>query len=482
MKKIFAILMTICLMASVLCITAFAAEETLPEPAEGTLLRVTAIKGEDTVLVGDYSNFEDGWNKAMEIAGNAKTMKNEKYERIVVDIYADWTAAEDGNFTDDAWNEKNGDGFNNDTIYIPYGAIVTLNLNGYTINRNLKYHEADGEVMYICENADVIINNGKITGGKSKNGAGGINIKNKANVILNNVHVDGNSVMGDDGAAIAVYDGANLIMNEGSISNNGMRSKTTVFEIDIFPYGALYANEATVMLKNVTLSDNYTFDSAAEGVAVYATQSTVTMDKCIVSGNAVAKEGRYNAKSVIAGYDSKFMITDTDFTNNASNGEKNCYGDSRLFYLEDSRLTMEGGKITQNNPQALFNFYDSDADIKKVTITDNSSVVIYVDNDSEKVNMIECTLNKNTPIHDVADIRVETKGTLAMKDCEIGDTSFEDKDMVEGVGSLIGEGSLTTIAAFLALFISVASVGVFFTLYKKKPVLVTATEQSKDGE
>ena len=480
MKKIFAILMTICLMASVLCITAFAAEETLSEPAEGTLLRVTAIKGEDTVLVGDYSNFEDGWNKAMEIAGNAKTMKNEKYERIVVDIYADWTAAEDGNFTDDAWNEKNGDGFNNDTIYIPYGATVTLNLNGYTINRNLKYHESDGEVMYICENADVIINNGKITGGKSKNGAGGIHIKNKANVILNNVHVDGNSVMGDDGAAIAVYDGANLIMNEGSISNNGMRSKTTVFEIEIFPYGALYANESTVTLNNVTLSDNYTFDSAAEGVAIYATESTVTINKCIVSGNAVAQEGRYNAKSVIAGYDSKFIITNTDFTNNASDGGDNCYGDSRLFYFEDSRLTMEGGKITQNNPHELLYFEDSDADINKVTITDNASVVIYVDNDSdsEKVNMNECTLNKNASIDNAPDIQVETKGTLAMNNCAIGDTNFEDKGKVEGVGSLFGEGSLTNILVIISLIAS--GVSIFLTVYynKKKatPVAVDAKE------
>ena len=145
---------------------------------------------------------------------------------------------------------------------------------------------------------------------------------------------------------------------------------------------------------------------------------------------------------------------------------------------------MEGGKITQNNPQELLYFEDSDADINKVTITDNASVVIYVDNDSdsEKVNMNECTLNKNASIDNAPDIQVETKGTLAMNNCAIGDTNFEDKGKVEGVGSLFGEGSLAMIVAFVALIASIASIIVNVTARKKKTVPVTATEQSEDDE
>ena len=143
MKKIFAIMMTICLLASALCVSAFAADE-LPKPAEGTVLRVTATKGNDTVLIGDYTNFEDGWNDAMKLAGSPRQMRNKGYDRVVVDIYTDWTAAADGNFTDDAWNEKNGPGFDNDTIFVPADAKVTLNLNGYTINRGLTDDINDG--------------------------------------------------------------------------------------------------------------------------------------------------------------------------------------------------------------------------------------------------------------------------------------------------------------------------------------------------
>ena len=474
MKKFFAIIMTICLMASALCVTTFAAEST-----DGFVITVSAEKEDGTVVkLEDYTSFEAGWNFAMEKAKDSNYLDNNDYVRIVVDLLTDWEADADGVFGD-----SDGEGFACSTICIPEKARVMLNMNGHTIDRGLEYHEWDGEVICIYENADVIINDGTIKGGKSFNGAGGIHIKDKANVILINVHIDGNSVRGDDGAAIAVYDGANLIMNGGSISNNSMRASTSFFDIEVSPYGALYANESTVTLNNVTLSDNYTFDSAAEGVAIYATESTVAINKCIVSGNAVAKEGRYNAKSVIAGYDSKFIITDTDFTNNASDGGDNCYGDSRLFYFEDSRLTMEGGKITQNNPQELLYFEDSDADINKVTITDNASVVIYVDNDSdsEKVNMNECTLNKNASIDNAPDIQVETKGTLAMNNCAIGDTNFEDKGKVEGVGSLFGEGSLTNILVIISLIAS--GVAIFLVVYyNKKKVAPVAANGATDTE
>ena len=61
MKKIFAIIMTACLLASLLSVTAFAADAL----AEDVVLRVSALKRDDsTVVVQDYTAFEDGWNAA----------------------------------------------------------------------------------------------------------------------------------------------------------------------------------------------------------------------------------------------------------------------------------------------------------------------------------------------------------------------------------------------------------------------------------
>ena len=62
MKKLFAILMAICMMASVICVPAFAAEAAneLPEPAAGTVLRATALlkDGKTIEFIGDSANIE----------------------------------------------------------------------------------------------------------------------------------------------------------------------------------------------------------------------------------------------------------------------------------------------------------------------------------------------------------------------------------------------------------------------------------------
>ena len=94
MKKIFVVMMAICLMASMLCVTTFAAE-----PAQDIVLRVSALKRDDTtVVIKDYTVFEDGWNAAMELAVNSKELNKNGYARVIVDIYADWNAV-DGEFT-----------------------------------------------------------------------------------------------------------------------------------------------------------------------------------------------------------------------------------------------------------------------------------------------------------------------------------------------------------------------------------------------
>ena len=440
------------------------------------VLSVSALKTDGTtVAIDEYKIFDDGWNAAMALADDHDAMNANGYDRIVVDLLTDWNAI-DSEFTDDF---SNGDGFNWDTIYFQDGARMTLNMNGHTINRGLKFAESNGEVICIDENADVIINDGTIAGGYSTNGAGGIHIIGGAKVTLNKVNVNGNAVIGDDGAAIAIYDGAILIMNEGSISNNKIIAGTVV-DYGISPYGSLYVCNATVNLNNVTLDSNIASHYTTEGVAIYAADSTVTMTDCVVSNNAAPVE--YMSQSVIASYDSEFVITNTDFIGNAEIDEKYC--DSYLLDLDDSTLTMEGGKITGNKANKLFNITDSEADIKGVSITDNASVFICVDNDIKKVTMVECTLNNNTPTDNAADIQVETKGTLAMTDCEIGDTTFNNKGFVTLNGSnfsasIFGEGSLTMIVSLVALIVSVAAIVVTVSS-KKKAVPVAAAEADEE--
>ena len=445
------------------------------------VLRVSALKKDGTtVVIKEYKIFDDGWNAAMELADDHDEMSAKGYDRIVVDLYADWNAI-DSEFTDDFFN---GSGFNWDAIYFQDGVKMTLNMNGHTINRGLTLGQRNGEVIYIDEDADVIINDGTITGGGSGNGAAGIHIMDGAKVTLNNVKVDGNTCYGSDGAGIAVYDGAILVMNGGSISNNRIIASTTADWGLGCNSGTLYVCNATVKLDNVTLDSNTTDRSVVEGVAIYATDSTVTMNNCVVSNNAAPKENIAN--SVIAAYDSKFVITNTEFIGNAAVDDR--FGESYLFELDDSTLTLEGGKITGSKANELFHITNSQADIKGVTITDNASRVIYVDNGNEKVTMTECTLGNNTPAENEADIQVETKGTLVMNNCDLGDTTFKNKSMVtfsdKAVGSIFGEGSLTMIVALLALIAS--GVAIFLVVYynKKKAVPVAANNvtEAEDKE
>lgn len=268
MKRIFAIIMTICLLASTLCIPAFAADDA---PAAGTVLRVSALKKDGTtiVVIKDYDNFEDGWNAAMELAGDSKTMKENTYDRVVVDIYTDWNAV-DSEFTDD-W--INGDGFKNDTIYIPDGTKVTLNLQGHTINRGLKYMTSNGEVMYIEDNADVIINNGTVTGGFGDAGdAGAIDIQDDARVTLNNVHVVGNN-SGWDGGGIFVGSGSILTVNGGSFINNGATGDAFAYS----SYGGAVHVEGTAIFDNVEFKGNI----APYGAAISAKNGNVVIKKAL---------------------------------------------------------------------------------------------------------------------------------------------------------------------------------------------------------
>ena len=114
-------------------------------------------------------------------------------------------------------------------------------------------------------------------------------------------------------------------------------------------------------------------------------------------------------------------------------------------------------------------------------------VVFDVDNSSAKVTLTDCVLGNNSPVKYDEDIIVDTKGTLIMNNCELGDTSFKDKSMVtfsdKAVGSIFGEGSLAMIVAFTALIASAAAIFVSVSS-KKKAVSSTANnaEEAEDEE
>ena len=507
MKKIFAILMTICLLVCALSITAFAKEE-LPAPAEGTVIRVTAIKGDETVLVGDYTNFEEGWHDAIR-ESTPRYSKWTGYERVIVDFYSDWTSAADGNFTDDVWQEANGFGFNNDTIYIQDDVKITVNLNGHTIKRVLPDSQSDGEVIYIDEDADVIINNGTITGGKSTNGAGGIHVHD-AHLTLNNVHIVGNVADNDDGGGIALYDDAVLVMNGGSFKDNSIDGDDDSEVLDCYG-GAVYIEESTATFKGVEFKNNQNTTAEDYGAAIYAFDSKVYLSECTFDGNGVEdkSENICGTTSIVHAEDSELVMEKATFINNGSYFDDDSAGRyysttgllSSLIVLDDSTFTLSGGSLFSNNGAyfAISVYDDSHLYVEDTSFVNNNSLVMESDGEHYDDSYFKnCTFeNNNVPNPETLFLGTNkarmytfrvTEKSLSFIDCKMSDSTYSDKEFMvfvdsdapNGVGSIFGEGSLALIVAFVALIASVASLIVNVTARKKKTVPVTAAESDEE--
>ena len=488
MKKICAIIMTVCLLAGALCVTAFAAGES----ERGVVMTVSALeKGGNVVKIEDKTSFEDGWNLAMTKAKDKDYLDNNGYERIVVDLHSDWTANDDGEFGD-----SDGEGFQWSTIYIPKKAIVTLNMNGHTIDRSLgENNELDGEVICIEQKADVIINGGKsgdtitraddtkatvsfgtITGGNSDNGAGGIHILDNAKVTLNNVKIVGNVADDDDGGGIAMYDKATLVMNGGGFIDNKNNSLTE-------SYGAaIYIKGCTAQFNKVLFSNNQFTYKSGSGAALYSdTRSVIEMDECklLNNGNWDEGAGAKGALSVIYMFGGAIEIKNTDFEGNGSSAE-NLLGSRTFSVLElwCSKLAMDSCTFTKN--RAIDYMIDTHTSYPNEVLVLNST---FANNDGgvfagDVAAFTNCTFDKNGGSYTFG-VGMYDHEKVVLKDCSIGNSTFEKEKRIEIVdtdaenganlsASVFGSGALVMILSFVALIGSLASVSVSVRSNKKE--------------
>ena len=504
MKRIFAILMTICLLAGALSITAFAADE--------PVMTVSGLTKDGPVKIGDYTSFEAGWNFAMEKAIDNEYLENNDYDRIVVDLLTDWNANAEGEFGD-----SDGVGFRQSTIYVPDSARVMLNMNGHTINRGLgDNNELDGEVICIEEDSDVIINGGKngdeiaraddtnaavqfgtITGGNSDNGAGGIHIQDDARVTLNNVKIVGNVADGDYGAGIAVYDDAKFTMNGGGFINN----KNNSYRFDalgIYVYGGgIYIEDSTASFDNVLFEGNqFTYDSGS-GAALYAYDSSVIMSKCKVIGNGKEKEadGTEAAESIISIKGGNMLIKETDFIGNSTlidrhDGTSNSVIKADYSFGTTLQLSIDNCTFTQNNVGHIFNIGGQNIMVTNSRFTDNKANVLYCDTSDEAI-FTNCVFNNNncaTKLGNYTFYVNSVKKALTFIDCDMGNSTYSDRNSVQikngGTSSIFGEGSFSMIIAILSLIAS--GVAIFLVVYynKKKavPAIANNAAETTDEE
>jgi hypothetical protein len=360
---------------------------------------------------------------------------------------------------------------------------MTLNLNGHTIDRNVPKPEADGEVIYIDSDADVIINDGTIRGGWSDTGAGGIHIKGGAKVTLNNVNITGNSAEDDHGSAIAIYGGAELIMNGGSISYN------IVYSDDIEAYGTLYVDDgSTVVLNDVTISKN----DGKEGAALYIDDGKVTLNNCTIENN----ETNDYMYSLICIYDGELIINGGEIKNN---GDFYYKPDYMFLLYDDVKISISGGcKITGNQTRIMF-YQGEGSDvycyINECEIADNFCPLYPFGHfvDTALYTYTKCKFNNNNRGGVGESVFIGTiYDEISLINCDLGDSTFKNKQYIDfgdgvGAGSIFGEGSLTMIISLLALVASIGSICICFVLYnfyKKKvvPAVAPAAAEATDDK
>ena len=484
MKKIFAIIMIVCLMASLLCVTAFAAEtDTTSAPAEGVVLRVRAQKKDGTIdFIGDYKSFQEGWDVGRHYSCDNWDRGRHGYVRSIVDFYADWHADEDGNLT------SYYDTLGKVTTY--YNSSMTINLNGHTIDRGLTDWKYNGEVLNICMGSDVIINDGTITGGYSCNGAGGIHIDDRANVVLNNVNVVGNTVEDDDGSAIAVYDGATLTMNGGSISNNTLYTSEFFFGT---PYGGIYLNDSTAYLKDVVFEGNkFEGFDFAYGVAIYVDDSELVAENCTFRNNGYRDPSKkiWTPNSIVTIDGGSMTLNNCLFE---ENGKGSSTGPDVISVFGGATVEINNSKFLNNVNDSIIFGVNGSIEVSECHFEGNTGCIYYGRKNGDAI-FKGCNFVGGPAKTGTKSFYLEKNANVELDTCELGGSTYNDESRVtfvncgnEGAkryGSIFGEGSFVAVISILSLVTSIAALAL--VLYPKlangAPVATIEEEDEESDE
>jgi len=192
---------------------------------------------------------------------------------------------------------------NTTTLSIESGTIVTINLDGHTLDRKLTQRgEGGGQVITVREGATLNLSNGTLKGGWGGNSGGISNEGGTAN--LTDVNITG--CTGDDsGGGICNLSGGTLTMKGGAITNNISNDHG-----DPTGGGGIFnAEGATMTLTGVNITGNKAMVKGGGGICNYG---TLTLDGCGITGNTCGKNGGgiYNYSTATLNMKGKITITD----------------------------------------------------------------------------------------------------------------------------------------------------------------------------
>ena len=284
-------------------------------------------------------------------------------------------------------------------ITIPEGVNVTIDLNGYKIDRNLTEAVDKGAVIDVYGSLtvkdDSCAKTGTITGGKTQNNspemvAGGIQV-NGGSLVLESGSITGCSAS-MRGAGVNV-EGGSFIMKGGSISENRARSHGAGVDITSGTFtmtggiisensavvgGGVYATQSDLFLSGGEISGNTASnESGTEGSGGGLNVEgdvNVTLTGCKITGNTALKGGgvRFWLKS---GSDYKFNVgKDTVITGNtdANGNPSNLYLNN---FNQKTMLTVMDGENAPNGMNIGISSKTTPTDLEPVQISDASASI-----------------------------------------------------------------------------------------------------------
>lgn len=325
---------------AVALITTASAEESVP--------RATVTVGEKST---SYSTCAEGWNAAVKAAQST--------ENVVFTLKSDWRADKSGSF-------GTGSGFKDGAVYCSAAKLVTMDLNGHTLDRDFTVSHDDGAVIYVASEL-VIKDSSPTSGGISENVTGGI---------ITGGYND------DNGGGIVLLEGATLNLNGGTIANCISNSDG----------GAIYLDneKASLYIDGAMLYGNHSYDGS--GGAVYCDDGMVIIDNAIIEGNHAEDDG-----GAIYMDEGKITVTNTSFYGNSALEEGGA-----VYLADGTQSEMEACTFMHNYSEdgggAVYVNSDDGTNIKSCTMLcntcDENGGALYTNGD--KVFIVGGNYQQNT--------------------------------------------------------------------------------------
>ena len=243
-------------------------------------------------------------------------------QTATVKLFTDWKAVNGTRLVPDG----KGCAFEG-AICIPSGHEVTLDLNGFSIDRTLTTAIDDGEVIYVDEGATLNLTDttaaaggqGKVTGGNSTNSAGGIHVAKGGKLNLWGGSITGNHTEANGGGIVLEGEGTSLYMTGGKIEKNSA----------VGSGGGIAMAEASLEVVSGSILEN---TAGANGGGIFQQGGSVSFKAGAVTSNSAVAGG-----GICTIADAELILMGTVIIQNNVAGNANEQGRGGGIYAQSSK-------------------------------------------------------------------------------------------------------------------------------------------------